>query len=101
MRTKILLIGLMLLPACGCTGMNNTQQGALTGGLLGGGIGLLAGGRHPLAATAIGAGAGTLIGGALGNSGDRRGDRPKAAALAAAKTQTPPQMNINEVGEND
>jgi hypothetical protein len=97
MRTKIWLSGLLMLSTCGCTGMNNTEQGAVTGGLLGGGLGLLLGGRHPLAATAIGAGAGTLVGGAIGSDKDRQDQRRTNAAIAAANAQAQRQMGLDEI----
>jgi hypothetical protein len=78
--------------------MNNTQQGAATGGLIGGGLGLLAGGcRHPLAATAIGAGAGTLIGGAIGAEKDRQEERKTAVAVAAANQAARNQMSLTDI----
>ena len=42
MRKKIVLLGMMLLPAVGCSGMNNTEKGLLGGGAVGAGIGALA-----------------------------------------------------------
>lgn len=97
MREKIWLSGMLLLSACGCTGMNNTQQGMGTGALIGGGLGLLAGGRHPLVATAIGATAGTVIGGAVGADRDRYEERKTAHAIAAANAQAQRQMGVNDI----
>jgi outer membrane lipoprotein SlyB len=82
-RKKLLSAVLMLL--CGCTGLENTDRGAATGGILGGILGLGVGAvtHHPLAGAAIGAGAGALAGGAIGNTQDRADARAVAAARAA------------------
>jgi hypothetical protein len=60
---KILLslMILMLLSVSACTNMSRTQQGALSGGVIGAGAGL---GISALTGGSLGAGA--LIGGALG-----------------------------------
>jgi hypothetical protein len=84
MNRKTLLTGVLLL-SCGCTGLENTDRGAATGGILGGILGLGVGAvtHHPLAGAAIGAGAGALAGGAIGNHEDRAEARAAAAAQAA------------------
>ena len=64
MKSRILVFTLaaaLLLPATACTNMNKTQQGALSGGVLGAGAGL---GISALTGGSLGAGA--AIGGALG-----------------------------------
>lgn len=64
------LILALFVPLSGCTNMNTTQQGALSGGaggaILGAGIGALAGG--PVAGAAIGGAAGLIAGGIYGHS---------------------------------
>jgi Glycine zipper len=81
---KILLTGALVL-TCGCTGMENTDRGMATGGVLGGILGLGVGAitHHPLAGAAIGAGAGALAGGAIGNHEDHVEARAAAQAAAA------------------
>jgi len=83
MNRKTLFTGVLLL-TCGCTGMENTDRGAATGGIIGGILGLGVGAvtHHPLAGAAIGAGAGALAGGAVGHAEDRA--EAKAASAAAA-----------------
>src|ERR1700758_3011879 len=84
MKRKTLFTGVLLL-TCGCTGLENTDRGAATGGILGGILGLGVGAvtHHPLAGAAIGAGAGALAGGAIGNAEDRAQAKAAAAAVAA------------------
>lgn len=86
---------------CGCECMNHTERGAATGGVLGTGVGLVAGGLtgHPLAGAAVGAGAGALTGGLIGNAADKREDRAEARAVAQAQAiaaQNPP-MGLQDV----
>jgi hypothetical protein len=90
---KILLTGVLLL-TCGCTGMENTDRGMATGGVLGGILGLGVGAitHHPLAGAAIGAGAGALAGGAIGN----HEDRAEAHAVAQAAAAHPP-LSLEDV----
>ncbi|HML96249.1 MAG TPA: hypothetical protein PKC29_12555 [Thermodesulfobacteriota bacterium] len=63
--TYLILIVLIALPFAGCTNMSKTQQGTLSGGVIGGaagaGITAIAGG-NPWVGGAIGAGAGALTG---------------------------------------
>ncbi|MCC6713003.1 MAG: hypothetical protein IT344_06530 [Candidatus Dadabacteria bacterium] len=63
--TYLILIALVALPLAGCTNMSKTQQGTLSGGVIGGaagaGITAIAGG-NPWVGGAIGAGAGALTG---------------------------------------
>src|SRR5258708_4246615 len=62
------------LLSCGCSSMSNTEAGAVGGGLVGAGAGAVVG--HALGNTGagalIGAGAGALTGGLIGNSQDER-----------------------------
>jgi osmotically inducible lipoprotein OsmB len=63
----MLLFGLSL----GCTNMSKTQQGALTGGMIGAGGGAalaaIAGG-NPAVGAAVGGGVGLITGGIIGKS---------------------------------
>ncbi len=64
MKSRIVILALvaaLLLPVSACTNMNKTQQGALSGGVLGAGAGL---GLSALTGGSLGAGA--AIGGVLG-----------------------------------
>jgi outer membrane lipoprotein SlyB len=95
MKTKVWLGGLLIL-SCGCQSMNNTEAGALGGGLFGAALGTVVGAaaRNPLAGAAIGAAAGTATGALIGNSEDRREDRmQRRAAVAAAN----PPMTVFQV----
>jgi hypothetical protein len=94
MKRKI-LCGTMLLVLCGCSSMNNTESGALGGGILGAGIGTLFGlaCHHPVAGAAIGGAIGAGTGAVVGNAEDRAEKRQEirqqqayaAAQDAAAK----------------
>src|SRR3982751_721901 len=88
--------GLLLVAGAGCAGMNNTEAGALGGGVIGAGLGTVVGGMsgHPLAGAAIGGASGALLGGAVGNSEDRR-ERRDAQAVAAWNAQN--QMTLTDV----
>src|SRR3954453_19815444 len=88
--------GLLLVTTAGCAGMNNTEAGALGGGVIGAGLGTVIGGLscHPLAGAAIGGASGALLGGAIGNSEDRR-DRREAQAAATWQAQN--QMSLTDV----
>jgi hypothetical protein len=97
MRNRIWISGLMLLSTCGCTGMNNTQQGALTGAGIGGLFGALVGGRHALPAAAVGAVGGGLIGGAIGADKDRQDERRTAVAVATANQAARNQMSLTDI----
>jgi hypothetical protein len=92
MNRKTLWTGVLLL-TCGCTGLENTDRGAATGGVLGGILGLGVGAltHHPLAGAAIGAGAGALAGGAIGNAEDH------AEARAAARTAAARQLSLEDI----
>ena len=74
--TALFLIGALALGSLGCTNMNRTQQGTLSGAaggaLLGAGISALAGGSGTTGAL-IGGGLGALAGGIYGNSQERHG----------------------------
>jgi Glycine zipper len=97
MRNRIWISGLMLLSTCGCTGLNNTEQGALTGAGIGGLFGALVGGRHALPAAAVGAVGGGLIGGAIGADKDRQDQRRTAVAVATANQAARNQMSLPDI----
>ena len=69
--SAVLLIGALVFGTVGCTNMNRTQQGALSGAaggaLLGAGISAIAGGSGTTGAL-IGGGLGALAGGLYGHS---------------------------------
>ena len=90
-----LILGLMLTSSVGCSGMNNTQAGAVEGGVVGGVLGTIVGAafRNPLAGAAIGAGSGAVIGGMAGHAEDRREERVNQA-VAAQQAQ---MMRIEDV----
>jgi len=71
--------------------MNNTESGALGGGVLGAGAGALLGSAtgHAGAGAAIGAGVGAVTGGLIGNSQDKAEAKQKQAAADWA-AQNPP-----------
>lgn len=80
----------LLLLACGCSSMNNTESGAVGGGLLGAGIGTLFGlaCHHPLAGAAIGGAVGAGTGALVGNAEDHAEKRQaiaQANAVAVAQ----------------
>jgi outer membrane lipoprotein SlyB len=90
MKRTWIVAGLLLSTGTGCSAMNNTEAGALGGGIIGGGLGTVIGAAtgHPLAGAAIGAGAGALTGGAIGNAEDRREQKQvQAVQQWAARNQ--------------
>ena len=81
---RILVLGVMLATSVGCSGMNNTESGAVGGGLIGGALGALFGAAFhaPLAGAAIGAAAGAGVGALEGHAEDKREDQVKQAVAA-------------------
>lgn len=69
------LCGCLLFGSAGCTNMNRTQQGALSGAgagaLVGAGLSAIAGGSGTMGAL-IGGGLGAVAGGIYGHEKDRR-----------------------------
>ena len=102
MKKSILWINALLLASCGCSSMNHTERGAVTGGVLGGLAGTVIGGMsgHPGAGAAIGAAAGAGVGALAGNEEDRH-DRRVAAAVArnAISVNDVVQMSQRQVGD--
>jgi hypothetical protein len=94
---KELLIGGLLLLSAGCSSMNNTEAGALGGGVVGAAVGTVVGAacRNPLAGAAIGGATGAGIGALAGHSEDRREARAAAAAQAYAAAHPP--MSLTDV----
>ena len=93
MRNKKTLLGLALVPAlltCGCAS-DNTERGAVTGGVVGTAVGAVAGAaaHAPLAGAAIGALAGTAIGATAGHAEDKAEQRAAAQAAYAQRTALP------------
>jgi hypothetical protein len=68
-KSRFVLIALAAMLASGCEGMTPTQRGAVTGGALGTGIGMVAGGSfgQVVGAGLIGGAAGAIVGSAAGN----------------------------------
>jgi hypothetical protein len=91
-----------LVPAVASSGCcsNNTDRGALTGGLLGAGAGAVAGHAmgNTAAGAAIGAGVGALGGAAVGNSMDQEEARNRALiAQQMGRQLDPGAVTISDV----
>ena len=84
--SAILLVGALVFGTVGCTNMNKTQQGLLSGAaggaILGAGLGALTGGSGTTGAL-IGGGLGALAGGIYGHSTKDR--TPGSAAQEALR----------------
>ena len=82
-------LSLLLAGTVGCSGMNNTESGALGGGLIGAALGTVVGAaaRNPLAGAAIGGAAGAGIGALAGNAEDKRDNQIKQAQAAYQASQ--------------
>ena len=96
MKRTLLLTGVLLMTGSGCSTMNNTEAGALGGGVIGAGVGTILGAAtgHPLAGAAIGGAGGALVGGAVGNAEDRQ-DRREIRAAQQWSAQN--QMSLPDV----
>src|SRR4051812_14097333 len=90
-------LGLVLLAACGCSSMNNTEKGMLGGAAVGTGAGALIGRGHP-GAMLVGGALGTIVGGVAGASQDQREDRKnfQNAQVAAINAQAARQMSLGD-----
>ena len=97
MRRLRWLGGLILLGACGCSSMNNTEAGALGGGAIGAGVGALVGAAtgHAGAGALIGGATGAGIGALAGHSEDRAEARQKKAVDDYYAAHPP--VSINDV----
>jgi hypothetical protein len=89
------LSGLLILGMGGCSSMNNTESGALGGGVIGAGVGALVGAAtgHAAAGALIGGGAGAAVGAVAGNSQDKAEARQKQAATDWAAAHPPVAIN--------
>jgi hypothetical protein len=96
MIKKWWISGLLLL-GCGCSTMNNTEAGAVGGGVVGAAVGTVVGAacRNPLAGAAIGGATGAGIGALAGHSEDRR--EARAAANAQAWAAAHPPLSLTDV----
>jgi hypothetical protein len=94
-----LVVGALLLMSCGCSTMNNTESGALGGGLLGAGLGTMVGlaTHHPLAGAAVGGAVGAGTGALVGSSEDHheRVQQARADAYASAANAAAQQAAAN------
>ena len=84
MKTQIIafvLLAVMVVSSAGCTNMNKTQQGALSGGAVGAaagaGIAAIAGGSVG-AGLLVGSAAGAIAGGIYGHNEQKKADRKRA-----------------------
>src|SRR5581483_5519734 len=102
MLKKLLPCTLLALTAFGCESMNNTQAGALGGGIIGAGVGTVVGGLtgRPLAGAAVGAAVGSGTGALVGHSEDRREQRA-AQAYAARALQINDVVQLVHSGQSD
>lgn len=93
---KRILTAAALLASTGCSTMNNTEAGALGGGIIGGGLGTVIGAAsgNPLAGAAIGGASGALLGGVVGNAEDRQERRE---VQAVQQWQARNQMTVQDV----
>ncbi len=86
----------------GCSSMNNTEKGALAGGAIGSGVGLLAGAAtgNPGTGAAVGGLLGGGLGAVAGNDADRQQQREReviqANAVAGAQAQQQ-RMGLTDV----
>ncbi|VTU01955.1 Hypothetical conserved protein OS=uncultured planctomycete GN=HGMM_F11F07C25 PE=4 SV=1: Gly-zipper_Omp [Gemmataceae bacterium] len=89
------------LGSTGCSTMNNTEKGAVAGGAIGTGVGLLAGAAtgNPRTGAAVGGLLGGGIGAVAGNEQDRKDERAReviqAQAVAGASAQQ--RMGLTDV----
>lgn len=94
------LLFLMVVPAVttGCASMNNTERGALGGGVVGTAAGTAIGAAtgRPLLGAALGGAVGTAGGALIGNESDKRDARERELELAEAREQQA-RMGIADV----
>jgi hypothetical protein len=102
MRKQAILCSLLALAPFGCESMNNSQAGALGGGIIGAGVGTVIGGltRHPLLGAAAGAAVGSGVGAMAGHSEDKR-DQRVAQAYAARALQVNDVVQLVQSGQSD
>lgn len=101
LRAGVLAAAVGGLGSTGCSTMNNTEKGAVAGGAIGTGVGLLAGAAtgNPRTGAAVGGLLGGGIGAVAGNEQDRKDERARevvqAQAVASASTQQ--RMGLTDV----
>jgi hypothetical protein len=101
MKRRIFCSTLLLL-VCGCSTMNNTESGALGGGLLGAGVGTLIGlaAHRPVAGAVVGGAVGAGTGALIGNAEDRAEKKQEvrqAQAVAAAQQAADRAPKLDEI----
>lgn len=89
--------------ATGCSTMNNTEKGAVAGGAVGTGVGLLAGAAtgNPRTGAAVGGLLGGGLGAIAGNDQDRRDERAREATHAVAVANAQAQVQQQRMGITD
>src|SRR5260370_40410339 len=83
------ILGVAVVLSSGCASMNNTEKGALGGGALGAGAGAIIGsalGHHAGAGALIGGGLGALAGGGIGHGIDKSEAHTQPPLAAASAT---------------
>src|SRR5581483_9155418 len=95
MLKKLLPCTLLALTAFGCESMNNTQAGALGGGIIGAGVGTVVGGLtgRPLAGPAVGAAVGSGTGGLVGARPADQRRRPTRPLRAVGRRHHEPDLH--------
>ncbi len=93
MRNKRTLLSAALVPAlviCGCAG-DNTERGAVAGGVIGTAAGAIVGcaAHAPVAGALMGGATGAIVGGAAGHAEDKAEQRAAAQAAYARQTALP------------
>jgi hypothetical protein len=104
MLTKAKLLGCGLLPAllaAGCSSMDNTERGAVAGGVFGTAAGAIVGAaaHAPVAGALIGAAAGTAVGAAAGHAEDKQEQRIAAAQRNALPMEQVASMTQQQVSD--
>jgi hypothetical protein len=97
-RWKLVVLALLaMLSSEGCSTMNNTESGALGGGLIGAGIGALAGGhKHALEGAVAGGAIGTGVGALAGHSADQD-EKRRQEAIAAANAPVNGPLSFEQI----
>ncbi|WP_439620785.1 glycine zipper domain-containing protein [Gemmata sp.] len=100
LRAGVLAAAVGGLGSTGCSTMNNTEKGAVAGGAIGTGVGLLAGAAtgNPRTGAAVGGLLGGGLGAVAGNEQDRKDERTReviqAQAVAGSQAQ---RMGLTDV----
>lgn len=98
MSTRLALLLIVPLAGTGCATMNETERGALGGGVIGTAAGTAIGAAtgRPLLGAALGGAAGTATGALIGNEADKRDARAREIELAEAR-EAQARMGIADV----